>query len=82
MYADFVKGHGYGVYHIDFIAPDMQQALMDAQTVGLQMIMDGAGYGLEGDGNYTYLDTEKELGVTIEFIQRPQQRVAPEKKIP
>jgi catechol 2,3-dioxygenase-like lactoylglutathione lyase family enzyme len=82
VYADFVREHGYGVHHIGFIVPDMQQALMDAQAAGLQMTMDGAGYGLEGDGHYAYLDTEKELGVTVEFIQRPQWRVDPEKIFP
>jgi methylmalonyl-CoA/ethylmalonyl-CoA epimerase len=46
------------------------------------MIMDGSGFGLDGDGHYAYLDTEAELGVTLELIQRPKGRMPPEKIFP
>jgi methylmalonyl-CoA/ethylmalonyl-CoA epimerase len=46
------------------------------------MIMDGAGFGLDGDGHYAYLDTEAMLGVTLELIQRPMRRRPPEKIYP
>jgi hypothetical protein len=46
------------------------------------MIMDGAGFGADGDGHYAYLDTEDLIGVTIELIERPKGRVEPEKTYP
>jgi hypothetical protein len=43
------------------------------------MTMDGSGFGKDGDGHYAYLDTEKMLGVTLELIERPKNRLQPEK---
>jgi len=82
IYADFIREHGYGVHHIGLRVPNMQKALQDAHSAGLSMTMDGAGFGLDGDGHFAYLDTEKDLGVTIEFIESPQNRVPPEKIFP
>ncbi|NMB61530.1 MAG: hypothetical protein GYA18_04235 [Chloroflexi bacterium] len=82
IYTDFVREHGYGVHHIGLVVADMDRALQDATSAGLTMTMDGAGFGLSGDGHFAYLNTEKELGVTIEFIENPQNRVLPEKIFP
>ena len=57
---------------------DMEEALAQAEAAGLAMTMDGAGFGRDGDGHYAYLDTESQLGVTIELIQRPKGRMPPE----
>jgi hypothetical protein len=46
------------------------------------MTMDGSGFGLDGDGHYAYLDTEERIGTTIELIERPKGRQAPEKIYP
>ncbi|NMC47714.1 MAG: hypothetical protein GYA52_12885 [Chloroflexi bacterium] len=82
VYADFVHEHGYGVHHIGLVVANMDRALQDATVAGLTMTMDGAGFGLDGDGHFAYLDTERDLGVSIEFIERPQNRVPPEKVFP
>lgn len=79
VYADFIAEHGYGVHHFGVLVEDMEEALSLAEASGVPMIMDGSGFGLDGDGHYAYLDTEKSLGVTIELIERPQRRVAPER---
>ena len=81
-YADFVAEHGYGVHHFGILVQDMHAALADAEAAGLSMIMHGAGFGLDGDGHYAYLDTEDEIGVTLELIERPQRRMTPEKIYP
>jgi methylmalonyl-CoA/ethylmalonyl-CoA epimerase len=78
VYADFVREHGYGVHHFGVLVDDMEEALAQAEAAGLTMTMDGAGFGLDGDGHYAYLDTEDKLGVTIELIERPKRRVTPE----
>jgi methylmalonyl-CoA/ethylmalonyl-CoA epimerase len=79
IYRDFIEKHGYGVQHLGFLVEDMQAALAQARAAGLEMIQDGSGFGLDGDGHYAYLNTEDSLGVTIELIQRPKRRHQPEK---
>ena len=82
VYADFVEEHGYGVHHFGVLVEDMDAAIAEAEAAGLEMTMDGAGFGLDGDGHYAYLDTEEKLGVTVELIERPKGRVPPEKVYP
>lgn len=82
IYAEFVEEHGYGVHHFGVLVDDMPAALAAAETAGVRMTMDGAGFGLEGDGHYAYLDTEHQLGVTLELISRPKGRRQPEKIYP
>lgn len=82
IYADFIKEHGYGVHHLGILVEDMQAALKQANAAGFDMIQDGSGFGLDGDGHYAYLDTEQKFGVTFEIIQRPKGRNAPEKTYP
>ena len=82
IYADFIKEHGYGVHHFGILVEDMNDALAETHSAGLEMIQDGSGFGLDGDGHYAYLETEEHLGVTLELIQRPKARVQPEKIYP
>jgi methylmalonyl-CoA/ethylmalonyl-CoA epimerase len=79
VYADFVEEHGYGVHHFGVLVDSMEEALAEAEAAGIKMIMDGAGFGLDGDGHYAYLDTEDNIGVTLELIERPTGRMTPEK---
>ena len=82
VYADFVEKHGFGVHHFGVLVKDMGLAIAEAEAAGLRMIMDGAGFGHDGDGHYAYLDTEDKIGVTIELIERPKGRMPPEKVYP
>lgn len=82
VYADFIAEHGYGVHHFGLLVDDMADALAQASEAGYAMTMDGAGFGLDGDGHYAYLDTEDRLGVTLELIERPLRRVMPEAVYP
>ena len=82
IYADFIREHGYGVHHFGILVEAMANELTKANAAGLRMIQDGSGFGLDGDGHYAYLDTEQLLGVTLELIQRPKARVAPERIFP
>jgi catechol 2,3-dioxygenase-like lactoylglutathione lyase family enzyme len=82
IYKDFIAEHGYGLQHLGVLVEDMQAALAQARAAGLEMIQDGSGFGLDGDGHYAYLDTQKTLGVTIELIERPKHRHQPERVYP
>ena len=46
------------------------------------MTQDGAGFGKDGDGHYAYLNTEEIIGTAIELIERPKERLEPEKIYP
>ncbi len=82
VYADFVRSRGYGVQHLGLLVENMEESLAQAKAAGIEMIMDGSGFGLDGDGHYAYLDTEKDFGIMLELIERPKRRVAPEKIYP
>ena len=82
VYAEFIQGHGYGVHHLGVRVEDIQAAVREAEAAGYRVTMDGAGFGAGGDGHYAYLDTEDDLGTTIELIQRPRRRTPPEKIYP
>jgi hypothetical protein len=82
VYADFVKEHGYGVHHFGVLVQDMHRAIAQAAQAGLDMIQDGSGFGRAGDGHYAYLNTEELIGTTIELIERPKERMQPEKIYP
>lgn len=82
IYSDFIKKHGYGVQHLGIYVPNMQQALEDVAKRGFSVIMEGGGFGRDGDGHFAYLDTEESLGITYELIQRPLRRYEPEALFP
>lgn len=82
VYHDFIREHGYGLHHLGLLTENMEASLVEAEAAGFKMIMDGAGFGLDGDGHYVYLDTEKEIGITLELIERPKGRLKPEKIYP
>jgi catechol 2,3-dioxygenase-like lactoylglutathione lyase family enzyme len=78
IYTDFIEAHGYGVQHLGIYVPDMREALKDAAAAGYSVLMEGGGFGLDGDGHFVYLDTEKDCGITFELIQRPKRRHEPD----
>ena len=82
IYDEFVRNHGYGVQHLGLVVPDMAEALELARAAGLEVLMDGGGFGADGDGCYAYLDTQERLGITLELVQRPLRRRPPEKVFP
>ncbi len=82
VYGDFVEQHGYGVQHLGVLVEDMATALDEAARAGYTMTMDGSGFGLDGDGHYAYLDTERDFGFVLELIQRPRRRHPPERIYP
>jgi methylmalonyl-CoA/ethylmalonyl-CoA epimerase len=82
IYAEFVEEHGYGLHHLGVLVEDMEKAISQSEDAGLTVIQDGAGFGLDGDGHYAYLDTEDKIGLTVELIERPKRRVPPERIFP
>ena len=82
VYKEFVEQHGYGVHHLGILTDNMESSIAKAAAAGINMTMDGAGFGPDDDGHYAYLDTEDLIGTTLELIERPKRRNPPEKKYP
>ena len=82
VYAEHVAKHGYGLHHWGVFVEDMGAALAEAAATGIKVLQEGSGFGLDGDGHFAYLDTEATIGVSIELIEIPKRRVAPERVFP
>lgn len=82
VYQEFIAEHGYGIHHLGVLVDDMEDAIKLAEEAGFHVTMDGAGFGLEDDGHYAYLNTEDAIGTTIELICRPKGRRVPERVYP
>ena len=78
IFGEFIEKHGYGQHHLGIYVPDIEAAKREAEAAGFEIIMEGGGHGLDGDGYYAYLDTEETLGTTYELIERPARRRPPE----
>jgi hypothetical protein len=70
------------MHHLGVLVEDMDRALAQARAAGVEMTMDGSGFGKRGDGHYAYLDTEALIGTTVELICRPSERMPPEAVYP
>jgi methylmalonyl-CoA/ethylmalonyl-CoA epimerase len=82
IYQDFVKEKGYGIQHLGIVVDSIQQVIQEAEKIGMRVIQDGSGFGLNEDGHYAYLDTQEDYGITFELIERPKIKKEPEKIFP
>jgi len=82
IYEDFARENGYGMHHIGVLVDDMEAAQAEAKAAGFQVIQEGYGFGISGDGHYAYLDTDKVMGMVVELIHVPSKRGAPESIYP
>lgn len=83
IFEEFARRCGYGkVHHFGLAVDDMEEALRIVRAAGIEVTMEGAGYGLDGDGYFAYLNTESLLGITLELMQRPRRRHVPQSVYP
>jgi methylmalonyl-CoA/ethylmalonyl-CoA epimerase len=83
IYHEFVRKNGYGrIHHFGLAVESMTESLELARQAGIDVIMEGSGYGLDGDGHFAYLDTEEIYGITLELMERPARRRTPRKIFP
>jgi methylmalonyl-CoA/ethylmalonyl-CoA epimerase len=67
VWMDYLKKHGVGIHHIAFNVPRIAPAAAFFADSGYQITQQGLFTGRTG--SYTYLDTDKDLGVTIELLE-------------
>lgn len=65
IHAKFLKEKGEGLHHIGFFVKNLDEKLRIAKENGMEVVEQGEIAGVR----YAYLDTEKEIGLTLEFIE-------------
>jgi methylmalonyl-CoA/ethylmalonyl-CoA epimerase len=77
IYHEFLERNGgEGIHHFGVWVPSLVEALQAAREAGFEEIQGGRGTGLDGDGGFAYLDTDKALGAIFELIELPKRRRA------
>ncbi len=64
---DFLDQRSEGIHHVAFFVPDTAAALEPYLAEGYQVVHQGLFTG-QG-GMYTYLDTDKDMGIVIELLE-------------
>lgn len=64
---DFLDQRGDGIHHIAFYVDDTDAGIAHFKKHGYQVIQQGQFNN--GSGMYTYLDTDKDMGIVIELLQ-------------
>lgn len=82
IYTEHLERNGEGMHHVGVFVPSLDEAISEATRQGYMVIQSGRGYGRWGDGGYAYLDTEEPLGMILELIEVPRERVPPEMEFP
>jgi catechol 2,3-dioxygenase-like lactoylglutathione lyase family enzyme len=82
IYREHLERKGEGMHHAGVFVASLDEAISEATRQGYSVIQSGRGYGKWGDGGYAYLDTEQPLGMILELIEVPRERVPPEKEFP
>jgi catechol 2,3-dioxygenase-like lactoylglutathione lyase family enzyme len=82
IHRDFLAAQGEGIEHVGIYVPSLDEPLSRLRSQGVTVLQSADGLGAIGDGRYAYLDTRGTLGVVLELIQAPSQRVAPELTYP
>ena len=62
----YLDQHGEGVQHLGFQVQNLNQAIENAQKSGMPVLHRGR-YDKD-NGDYVYVESEKALGVTLEFL--------------
>ena len=65
VWKDVLDQRGEGVHHIAFWVPDTDAAVKHLDEHGMPMIQQGQFTG----GQYTYVDSEPQLGVMLELLE-------------
>ena len=68
---EFIDKHGPGFHHIGIYVDDLEKAVDEVNKKGINVIQRGATKGLL---NWVYLDTEKLIGLVVEFIELRKKR--------
>lgn len=78
IYEEWLAEHGEGLHHVGIVVPSVDEAKESFAASGYEVLQDGAGYGLDGDGGFAYFDTVRDFGSILEAIELPRRRREPD----
>jgi methylmalonyl-CoA/ethylmalonyl-CoA epimerase len=82
LYHEWTDHGRYGLHHLAVRVPALLPACGELEDTGFEVLQRGRGYGIGGDGGFTYFDMRAELGLYLELIEAPRQRLEPEASYP
>jgi 4-hydroxyphenylpyruvate dioxygenase-like putative hemolysin len=71
IYEDFLNERGEGLHHIGFDIFNLDEAILQAEKLGIKILMSGT----TSKGGFAHLNTTKIGGTIFEIIKRPAPRV-------
>lgn len=78
IFADHLAAHGEGLHHLGVYVPDQPAAVAELIDMGLKPLQGARGFGLDGDGAFTYFDPPPGISAIVELIGAPSRRRPPE----
>ena len=78
IFNEFITNHGYGLHHLGYQVDDTQKMIDQFKEYGIEVLQEGKGFGLDGDGHFAYLDTFEILGFVVELRELPKRRAKPQ----
>ncbi len=82
LYEEWLAEHGEGLHHLGIHVPSIEVGMAEMAAAGQRPRQWGRGYGAGGDGGFAYYDLRPLLGVYLELIEVPVERVPPERVYP
>jgi methylmalonyl-CoA epimerase len=68
---DFLAANGQGLHHICLEVDNVEEAAREMRRMGYDEMFAVRGFGPNRDGDASYFDTEKTLGIIIELAKAP-----------
>lgn len=68
IYSDFLKTHGEGVHHIQFLSDDLNETNNVMEEEGFPVLTEGS----IGNGGFAFYDTSEPLKIIWEAVQEPK----------
>lgn len=78
IYHEWAESGKWGLHHLGYFVDDLDNCIEQMTALGCEVIQEGRGYGLNGDGGYAYFDCQVALETIVEAIERPARRRPPD----
>jgi methylmalonyl-CoA/ethylmalonyl-CoA epimerase len=81
VFLDFLDAGRVGLHHISYFVASIAASEAWFGDRGIEELMRGGGYGLDGDGQFVFYDTLSTLGVYLELVEGVRRRRPPYRTI-
>lgn len=78
VYDDWLERRGQGLHHLAVFVESADEAIESMARIGYQVLQQGRGFGMDGDGAFVYFDTERDFDYLLEVVEVPERRREPE----